>query len=211
MVLQLLEAHDRLPRWMCIEDTRIESICIRVIYIVSVVSPLPLLLIGITFYISLLFLSANELRSEGIILKNRYRKTFANKITNSRLNIRHISRRLDQTDRTLRVIYIYGNDFCEHTQNAPIPSVECFVITIITICVIISTRFRFVFRNTWLEFYNNYEINSEKRLDQDRSQNSRVNEHESANKGVKCRESKKKKSSQANFRKIKISPDRISF
>lgn len=92
---------------MCIEDTRIESICIRVIYIVSVVSPLPLLLIGITFYISLLFLSANELRSEGIILKNRYRKTFANKITNSRLNIRHISRRLDQTDRTLRVIYIY--------------------------------------------------------------------------------------------------------
>lgn len=88
---------------MCIEDTRIESICIRVIYIVSVVSPLPLLLIGITFYISLLFLSANELRSEGIILKNRYRKTFANKITNSRLNIR----RLDQTDRTLRVIYIY--------------------------------------------------------------------------------------------------------
>lgn len=92
---------------MCIEDTRIESICIRVIYIVSVVSPLPLLLIEITFYISLLFLSANELRSEGIILKNRYRKTFANKITNSRLNIRHISRRLDQTDRTLRVIYIY--------------------------------------------------------------------------------------------------------
>lgn len=92
---------------MCIEDTRIESICIRVIYIVSVVSPLPLLLIGITFYISLLFLSANELRSQGIILKNRYRKTFANKITNSRLNIRHISRRLDQTDRTLRVIYIY--------------------------------------------------------------------------------------------------------
>lgn len=59
--------------------------------------------------------------------------------------------------------------------------------------------------------YNNYEINNKKRLDQDRSQNSRVNEHESANKGVKCRESKKKKSSQANFRKIKISPDRISF
>lgn len=122
---------------MCIEDTRIESICIRVIYIVSVVSPLPLLLIGITFYISLLFLSANELRSEGIILKNRYRKTFANKITNSRLNIRHISRRLDQTDRTLRVIYIYiyiyGNDFCEHTQNAPIPIVSSVSLSLLSL------------------------------------------------------------------------------
>lgn len=96
--------------------------------------PLRLLLIGITFYIFILFLRANEVGSEGIILKNRYRKTFANKITNSRLNIRHISRRLpESTDRTLYIhVHIYGNDFCEHTQNASIPSVECFVITVIT-------------------------------------------------------------------------------
>lgn len=44
MVLQLLEAHDRLPRWMCIEDTWIESICVFTCSIGSF--PLRLLLIG---------------------------------------------------------------------------------------------------------------------------------------------------------------------
>lgn len=51
MVLQLLEAHDRLPRWMCIEDTRTESICIRVFTCSIGCFPLRLLLIG-EFYIS---------------------------------------------------------------------------------------------------------------------------------------------------------------
>lgn len=46
MVLQLLEAHDRLPRWMCIEDTRTESICIRVFTCSIGCFPLRLLLIG---------------------------------------------------------------------------------------------------------------------------------------------------------------------
>lgn len=97
------------------------------------------------FYIHLIYKLNMNLVTKGITfswnidIDECWYSTFAKTIANFRccLNMRTklrqrcIPKRRVVNGQIGRYVCIYGNDFCEHIQNASILSVECFVITVI--------------------------------------------------------------------------------